>query len=283
MLTKKSEVRVKTDMKEDLDAVWATHVSGEREVLAIIGPTGTGKTSLAYNLAAIHGIPVMTFDAVGAREFSDWVGTTHLRGDRTEFVPSGFLTAIDADGPYGGIPRMLLIDEVNRAESSGALNALIPILHGFASLYVPELGRGVSIDPTVMIVLTANRGSQYSGTVGLDLAFVDRVTSWAKLDYLESSEEESLVIERTGLEQDKARRLCMAVQKVRDAAGRGELPEGGGISTRRLLIAASKVHRGMPMHRAASLTWLGSYSEEGGSTSEHQVVKSAIDGVLRGV
>jgi MoxR-like ATPase len=283
VLTPKSKVIVKAEVADDLNRVWESHIAGEREVLAVLGPTGTAKTSLAFNLAAIHNIPIMTFDAVGAREFSDWVGTTHLRGDQTVFVPSGFLTAVDADGPYGGQFRIVLVDEVNRAESTGALNALIPMLHDYLSLYVPELNRAVAIDPAVMFVLTANRGSQYGGTIGLDAAFVDRVTSWVRMDYLEKDAEKDLVVARTGLDGQQADRLCLAAQRVREAAQRGELPEGGGISTRRILIAAGKAVRGMSLHRAASLAWMGSYPDEGGSTSESTVVKSAIDAVLRGL
>lgn len=283
VLTKRSEVILKAEDIEDLDAVWASHADGERECIAIVGDTGTGKTSLANNLAARHDVGVFTFDAVGAREFSDWVGTTHLRGDRTEFVPSGFLQAIDADGPYAGQTRIVLVDEVTRAESTSALNALVPVLHDFASIYIPELGRSVAVDPAVLFILTANIGSQFTGTVGLDIAFADRVTAWAEMKTLDAEPEKDLVITRTGLDEQKASRLCLAAAQVRAAAARGELPEGGGISTRRLLVAARRAKRGMSLQRAAYLSWMRSYSAEGGSSSERTVVKSAIDGVLRGV
>ena len=220
-LTEAGEVVIKPDTAQHLDLLWGMHTAGKRQVIALVGPTGTGKTSLAYRLAARHGVGVMVFDAAGAREFSDWVGTTHLRDGRTEFLPSGFLTAIDADGPFGGQPRIVVIDEVNRAESSGALNALIPVLHGFGSLYVPEMGRSVNVDPTVMVVLTANRGTAYAGTVGMDLALQDRVTAWLRLDYLEEKDERALLMSRTGIDEAQATRLTAAAVRIRDAAGRG--------------------------------------------------------------
>ena len=283
VVTKRSEVVVKADVRDDLDAHWDLHKSGHRQVLCIVGPTGTGKTSLVYNMAARKGVGIFIFDAMGAREFSDWVGTTHLRDGKTEFVPSGFLQAIDADGPYGGQPRIILIDEVNRAESSGALNALMPVLHSFGTLYVPEMGRGVAVDSAAMVVMTANRGSQYAGTVGLDRALADRVTAWFKLDYLEADAERALIEERSGLDTGKVLRLIGAADAIRRADQRGEIPEGGGISTRAILEAAVKAAAGMPLHRAATRAWLGLYSEEGGSSSEAQVVQSAIDATLRGL
>lgn len=281
VVTKRSEVIVKADVATGLDGLWALHLQGHRQVVAIVGPTGTGKTSLAYNLAARHSVGIMTFDSAGAREFSDWVGTTHLRDGETKFIPSGFLSAIDADGPYGGQPRIILIDEVNRAESSGALNALVPVLHGFGTLYVPELGRGVNIDPTAMVILTANRGMQYA-VVALDLALSDRVTAWVKMEYIEPDREKALIVERYSLLEEDASRLVAAAQRVRDAANRGELPEGGGVSTRRLMQAAEKVEGGFTLLAAASWTWTGAYSDEGGSNSESTIVQAAIDAVLRG-
>ncbi len=278
---KKTQVIIPADMLEDLDLHWKLHVQGHRQILAMVGPTGTGKTSLAFNLAARKGVGIMTFDAVGAREFGDWVGTTHLRDGKTEFIASGFLDAIDADGPYAGMHRIILIDEVNRAESSGALNALMPVLHGFGSIYVPEIGRAVKVDHTAMVIMTANRGSQYAGTVGLDRALADRVTAWFKLEYLTNGTEVDVVVTRSDCTVEEATALCKAGDSIRRADERGELPEGGGISTRAVIEAAIKVKGGAPLHRAATRAWVGLYPEEGGSSSEAAVVQTAIDGVLR--
>lgn len=270
------------EVSRNLDLLWRMHANGSRQTLALVGPTGTGKTSLVYDLAARNGVGVFTFDAAGAREFGDWVGSTHLRDGRTEFLPSGFLQAIDADGPYAGKPRIVLIDEVNRAESSGALNALIPVLHGFGSLYVPEMGRSIAVDPTVMVAMTANRGSAYAGTVSMDLALADRVTAWVRLNGLDAAAEVTLLQSRTGVSEEQATLLHRVAVQVRLAAERGEVIDGGGVSTRRLLSAAEKVAAGFTLYDAACITWLDSYSDEGGSSSERAVVLAAIDATLRG-
>ena len=266
----------------NLDLLWKMHRAGKRQVLALVGPTGTGKTSIVYDLAARNGVGVFTFDAAGARDFSDWVGTTHLEDGKTAFLPSGFLQAIDADGPYAGKPRIVLIDEVNRAESSGSLNALIPVLHGFGSIYVPEMGRSVSVDPAVMVAMTANRGSSYAGTVAMDLALSDRVTAWVRLNGLSHAAEVTLLHERTGITLDEANALVTVAESVRRAVERGEVLDGGGISTRRLLTAAEKVAAGFTLHAAATLSWLDSYNDEGGTSSERSIVAAAIDSVLMG-
>ena len=280
-VTKRSEVKVPADIQTGLDRLWQMHVDGNRQVVALIGPTGTGKTSLVYNLAARNKVGVFNFDCAGAREFSDFVGVTHLKGDETVFVPSALLQVIDADGPYAGQPRIVNLDEITRAESSGALNALIPMLHGFASIYVPEAGRTFNVDPAVMFTATANRGSQYSGTVGMDLALANRVTAWVKMNYADAATEVDIIVARSGVEPDKASALVNAADRIRQMAGRGELPEGGGISTRLLIEAAHKVAAGFSTHEAASWTWVGNYPDEGGSSSESYAVQSAIDYSLR--
>jgi cobaltochelatase CobS len=281
-VTKANEVKVKAEVQQGLDRLWAMHVNGDRQVIALTGPTGTGKTSLVFNLAARHGAGVFTFDCAGAREFSDWVGVTHLKGDETVFVPSALLQVIDADGAYAGIPRIVNLDEVTRAESSGALNALIPMLHGFASLYIPEANRTVNVDPAVMFTMTANRGAQYTGTVGMDLALANRVTAWVQMDYADAAVEADIIKSRVpGISAEDASRLIGAADRIRKMDERQELPEGGGISTRLLIEAARKVAAGFSLHEAASWTWVGNYPSDGGTSSEAYAVKSAIDYTLR--
>ena len=275
------DIKVKADTRDGLDRLWDLHASGKRQVLALIGPTGTGKTSLVYSLAARKGVGVFNFDCAGAREFSDFVGVTHLKGEETVFVPSTLLQVIDADGDYAGQDRIVNLDEITRAETSGALNALIPMLHGFRRINVPEANRSYEVDPKVMFTMTANRGAQYAGTVGMDLALANRVTAWVKMDYADGSTEASLLVERAGVGKDEAQRLVSAADRIRKMAERGELPEGGGVSTRLLIEAGIKVAAGFTLHEAATWTWVGNYPDEGGTGSEAAQVQSAIDYTLR--
>jgi hypothetical protein len=280
-VTSETEVKVKRDVVEGLDRLWKLHVDGKRQVLCLIGPTGTGKTSLIYDMAARNKVGIFNFDCAGAREFSDFVGVTHLRGQQTVFVPSGLLRVLDLNGPYAGQPRVVNLDEITRAESAQALNALISMLHDFARIYVPEAGVAFDLDPAVMFTMTANRGAQYTGTVGLDLALANRVTAWVKMSYADATIEAKVLQDRTGIGGDEAVRLVGAAQRIRDMDERGELPEGGGVSTRLLLKAAEKVAAGFDLHAAASWTWVGNYSDEGGTQSEAYQVQSAIDMTLR--
>lgn len=280
--TESSNIVTAPGTMEDLDKVWAMHLAGDRQTVALIGPAGTGKTSLAYDLAVKHKVPVAKVDAAGAVTFADWVGfqsATEQNGATvTAWSPSGFMQAIRADGPMAGQPRIVIVDEVNRAESSGALNALIPVLDHTGSLYVADALRSIPIDQTVMVVMTANIGGAYTGTVSMDAALEDRVTHWVEMLFPAEQVEVDLVVSRTGIDEASARRLVKAATQVRAIAERGEI--GKGIGPRKVLQAAAKVKAGFTLLTAAKSTWVLSYSGEGGTTSERATVRSAVEAAL---
>jgi hypothetical protein len=262
----------------DLDRVWAMHVAGDRQVISLIGPAGVGKTSLAYDLAVRNKVPIAKIDGAGAVTFADWVGSTgateHNGATVTAFRPSGFLQAVRANGPMAGIERIVLLDEVNRSESSAANNALIPVLDHTGSLYVPDYGKAVPLDPKVMFVMTANMGGEFTGTVGLDAALTDRVTHWVEMTYPTKSVEVKLVQDRTGLDVVNATALVDCAGRIRDMAGRDEIVSG--IGPRRVLMAARKIVAGFSPRAACYSTWALAYTSEG-KPSERDNVKSAID------
>jgi MoxR-like ATPase len=281
--TKTTGIIIPKGDEDGLDRVWKMHLGGDRQVIALIGPAGTGKTSLAYDLAARHKVPIAKIDGPGFITFADWVGfqsATESNGATvTSYQPSGFIQAVRADGPEAGKPRILLVDEVSRAESSSAINALIPCLDDTGSLYVPDAGRSIPLDPAVMFMFTANMGVGYTGTVSLDVAFTDRVTHWVHMTYPELTVEVELVKSRTGLGHTAAFALVNAATQVRQVAARGEITEGVG--PRKVLQAARKIVAGFSPREAAMNTWVLSYKDEGGSASERSIVRTAIEAYLK--
>jgi MoxR-like ATPase len=281
--TKSSGIVIPAQDEADLDRIWDMHQAGDRQVVALRGPSGTGKTSLAYDLAARKGVGIAKIDGAGAVTFADWVGfqsATERNGATvTEWLPSGFIQAVRADGPMAGIPRIVLLDEVNRAESSGATNALIPCLDHTGSLYIADAGRAIPLDPTVMYVMTANMGGAYTGTIALDVALTNRVTHWVTMGYPSENVEVGIVTSRTGLDEGIARQLVKCAQAIREVAERGELAEGVG--PRLVLMAARKIKAGFGPRSACMSTWAMAYSDEGGTTSEQGIVRSRIESAFR--
>jgi MoxR-like ATPase len=273
-------IHTSADITKRLDAAWQRQQRGKRTVVALVGPAGTGKTSILDTLAADKGVGIFTFDAMGATSFADWVGQKDIvatpdgTGTITTFTPSSFITAIDAEGPYKGQQRIVRIDEVNRGETGAALNALMPIL-AQGRLFIPEANRTVFIDPAVMFTFTLNRGSAYSGTVTLDAALEDRVNLWIRLDYLPVDEEIALLDERCGLDAEQARPLVEAAVQVREIAARGEIAKG--VSHRKVLDAADFVAAGtLTAAEAAEACWVDGYPDEGGEHGDRARVLLAI-------
>ena len=261
-----------------LDTVWARHLETGRGSIALVGPAGTGKTSLIEALAARAGVGVFTFDASAATGFSDWTGTTQLQSDddgtmRTTFAVSAFLRAIKRDNsPYTGASRIVEVGELTRA-APAALNVLLPIMSE-GRVFVPDANGGegmtVDVDPAVLFAFTMNRGHEYTGTSTLDLALRDRVGTWLRTDYLSQADEGRLLMERTGIDQDSAVLLVRVAQQVRDIAKRGEI--NASVSTRRVLDAAHMVVAGLSLRQAAEVCIANAYPDDGGVEGERGLV-----------
>lgn len=286
----KGKVEITEDTARALELAMARHLAGDRQVIALFGPTGTGKTSLVYDLAAKHDIGVFQFDAAGATTFIDWAGTVGARAEGgatvTEWQPSAFIEAIRADGHYAGQLRIILVDEINRAESAAATNFLMTVTHGIAGVYIPDARKTVPIDPAAMIVYSGNIGSAYNATIPLDPALVNRIGATVWLDYPDQATERKIVASRVKLPgltdgSNLAWKLVDAARQSRTVADRGEIPQG--ISTRQLIVAAEWIAAGATPMQAAEWCWINTYSAEGGNSSDRAIVRTAVEATLRGL
>jgi len=283
-VSKETAIVVSDEMRTVLGVAWKQHVAGKRQVVLLAGPTGTGKSSLVYDLAAREGIGVFKYDAAGASTFADWVGATGVEevngAPVTRWQPSALIEAIRADGQYAGIPRLILIDEVNRSESAASNNALMAMTDHLGSLYIPDERRAIPLDPMAMVVFTANVGSNYNATNPVDAALQNRIKKVFWLDYPDFPTEVSIVRDRVkGIPKPDVEALVKAAGLARKAADRGDL--NLGISTRQVLAAADDVADGLTPHMAATYAWVNGYDAEGGAQSQRAVVQSIIDGALR--
>lgn len=270
--------------KRKLQAALDGHLSGDRTFVVLRGPTGSGKTISAMDLAARNALPFWKVDVAGLRDFGDWAGynqPSSVDGVLTlDYVPSQFITAIDADGPYAGITRMVMLDEITRVETAGALNALLPVTDGTGSLYVSDAKRSIRVDPAVIFVATANIGAAFSGTVTLDIAFVNRATHTVPVGFPPKTSEVKVIMEQSSIDRETATRLVTVAHQTRIIAATGEIPVG--VSTRQLVAAAKAVMTGLLPLEAAETAFADTYSDEGGSTSHRAKVLQAVNGSLRG-
>jgi len=288
MLPKKAKFEVWQDAstKRKLENALAQHSAGERTFVILRGPSGAGKTVSAMDLARSHNLPFWKVDVAGLRDFGDWAGYNQPTSENgvmvMDYVPSQFIEAVRADGPYGGIPRLVLLDEITRVETPGALNATLPILDGTGTIYVADAKRSILIDPAVFFVGTANIGAAFSGTTVLDLAFVNRSTHTIPVDFPPERSEVKVLRDQTGTDGETAKRFVQVAKQTRVMAANGELPMG--VSTRQLVAACNAVMASVPLApvEAAEAAFVDSYDDEGGTSSQRHKVWNAVNGVLRG-
>jgi len=274
-------------MVADLQREAKLHAAGDRTVVLLSGPTGTGKTLTAKYVAETEGLPFLKVDCAAMATFADWVGAVSLKeghegGVVTEFAPSLLLEAIRADGPWGGIRRMVLLDEANRVPQGQALGAVMPMLDGQGTIYVPDAQQSIPVDPAVLWVLTANIGSAYSGTVSIDAAIMNRVTSNIEVKYPTPAAEQQMLVEQGRCTPVIASHLVKVAAQVRASADQGKIASPA-VSTRQLIEAARKCSVGASPIHACELAFANAYSAEGGVDSERAVVMVAVNAVLAGV
>lgn len=268
----------------DLDDALAAFMQGERTMAALRGPSGAGKTLAALTLAATNGLPFAKFDMAGMRDFGDFGGMMSLRDKgngavETVFIPSRFVEAISADGPYAGIPRLVLLDELTRTETAASVNALTGILDDTASLYIPDAHKSIAVDPAVFFVGTANIGASFTGTVELDEAIANRASHWIVVDYPKAAAETTILVEQSGIDKADASKLVSTAAQVRAMHVRGEIAQA--ISTRQLVQVGKAVSRGRSLVDAFRVAFIQRLSPEGAAASDVAKVSLTVNASLR--
>jgi len=290
--------------------------TGEAVRALIDGETGTGKTTLAENVAA--GVDAAFFELNMRDDMSDsdMFGSPVLAGDETVWadgvVTKALMASADAetqvaegwveqdDRAHDG-PVVLLIDELNRAPAK-AKNALFSALDHRCrvSLDGPRGGEVIQGDPLDLIVLaTINEGPEYHGTHRMDHAEASRWTNRYSCDYLASYDvgaddyagvdtETQLLVERKAIPESVARRMVEVAADVRArAADTTNTVVEVGMPTRSVLAWASTAvgydEAGVedPIVAAAEDTVLGFYKGPRSGDAFDEVL-SVVEDALKG-
>ncbi|QPL12269.1 AAA ATPase [Halorubrum phage Hardycor1] len=220
--------------------------SGQPVRALIDGDTGTGKTTLAENVAAAEGAAWFEVQMRNDMNDGDLFGKPVLAGDSTMWVDGPVTKALmasapverqvaegwaaDEDAAHDG-PVFLLVDEGNRAPAK-VKNALFSVLdhRGRLSLDGPRGGETIHGDPLDLIVVnTINEGDEYHGTHRMDHAEVSRWTNRYSCDYLATYDldtgeyhgvdrEAELLVERRDVPAGVARSMSQVAAEVRAKA-----------------------------------------------------------------
>jgi len=195
------------------------------------GPQGCGKTTLARSIADALGMRFVFFNCGAVVEASDFLATIQVRASDsgqpvTDFVKTELLEALEEARTTPETRYLLFLDELNRC-AEGARNALMPALDATRKVFHPIDNQFLSIPDNVQFVAAVNRGSEFTGTFGIDAAQLDRFAP-LQMDYPPPDEEVKILRARhPSLGKALIERIVLAADAVRRSP---DIP--GGLSVR---------------------------------------------------
>ncbi|HEX8913333.1 MAG TPA: MoxR family ATPase [Humisphaera sp.] len=181
------------------------------------GPQGCGKTVLARAIATSLGMEFVFFNCGAVVEATDFLATIQVRASSTgqptmDFIRTAFLVALEEAAANPRRTYLVFLDEFNRCQES-ARNALMPALDSTRRVFNPVTNAFIDIPDNVQFVAAVNRGSEFSGTFGIDAAQLDRFAP-LQMDYPPPPEEVNLLAAR---HPELSRTLLETVVGIADA------------------------------------------------------------------
>jgi len=229
------------------------------------GPTGSGKTRLIEYMAWKLGRPLYTVACHDDLSGNDLTGRYIIKGDDVEWIDGPLLMAVK----NGGI---VYLDEVVEARKDTTV-VIHPLTDYRRYLLIEKLGKMFYAPDDFMLVISYNPGYQ---SVLKELKqstrqrFVSIALGWPGEDL-----ETQIVQQETGVEQDIARRLVKAANKIRNLVHQG-LEEG--VSTRELVYAGTLLKSGVPMRDALYSTMIEPLTHDSDlKRSIEEIIKNYFD------
>ncbi len=194
---------------------------------ALIGPSGTGKTHIAYLAAEIAGLPMWEINCSLQTSVYDLFG---------RYIGLGKENWVDGQivswARHGGI---LYLDEANMMKQDIATR-LNPLLDTRGHMVLAEKDNEVIPRHQYAYVLISLNpySSEFAGTKPLNAAFRRRMSVWINFDYLSigktiSDQEVALVHEKSHVDEEIAKKIVQVGAELRRQYKAGDLPYGPSV------------------------------------------------------
>ncbi|MFF3320747.1 McrB family protein [Streptomyces sp. NPDC002889] len=151
---------------------------GDRQIIALVGPAGTGKTRIAEEAALIlaEGDPtrILTVQFHASFTYEEFVGGLAPIGGTFEPTPGALVRINDAALSHPGKTHVLIVDELSRADVANVLGELLTYIeYRDRPFLVPSLSRDVTIARNLVVIATLNPADR--SVVNMDDALVRRL------------------------------------------------------------------------------------------------------------
>ncbi len=194
---------------------------------AFIGPSGTGKTHIAYLVAELAGLPMWEINCSLQTSVYDLFG---------RYIGLGKENWVDGQivswARHGGI---LYLDEANMMKQDIATR-MNPLLDTRGHMVLTEKDNEIiPRHPYAYVVISMNPySSEFAGTKPLNAAFRRRMSVWVNFDYLSvgktiSPKEAELVKEKGKVTADIAKKIVQVGAELRRQYKSGDIPYGPSV------------------------------------------------------
>jgi cobaltochelatase CobS len=254
-----NELKVDPYFEEDLVAAKVVEFGIKtRQNVLIVGPTGSGKSSLAINIMARLKESAEICNCSGETSTDEIIakqGIINVDGHSITTTILGAALRAYKDG------KILLLEEVDFAIAD-ILASLHRIMETNQQFYICNIGEPEVIQKSsrFAVISTANTigtgedSFMYNGTKPLNQAFMNRFSLTIRLGYIAADKEIKVLVNKTGIDKNVASVLVQCANDVRDAADPTRISGSLGsqtiasvISTRDLISWATAI-KGMSLN-----------------------------------